>query len=883
MIDKVCRLVENMVYELNDLKRKELFTDKEIRIIANKRRNHEYTINSSTCILLNFILYIEFEINLENLREKRKSEKKNNLLNEINEYKKLLKNHYSEFTKLKEEMKNENCPKKCKALKKLLNKNENHIKCYKNNILKIEKKLEILLRYSLSDTSLVKRIIQIFQTCLRKHHNNVEVWLQYFNFCYMKQKKEELENAILNCLKYHIKNELIWIFYLYYFYNIRKNIHYTRKLYIRAILFVPKSLCLNILYFNIEFDIFYKLLTNVKQKVDNSNEHFDKFSNFCKNDKKEQETKNDISIIHTDQTDDDILKLNIDQNSQSERDNTIIEDDDKYGLDAIIFLGNKFIKTYQNDKNSLHIFIFSLLNIYLKMEKSEWIKNYVLQFDNFKKLIFNSIQTYKFDQPCFYYYLFVTKCVTFSHFDFSEDKDFLLLKNSYYYQNDQEEQILQKYFNLEEVNNLLHELFSSFHNDLMIYFFCILLINLFDMFIEYNNIGDVFTIQNYEQTELSHSVEYEDSLFKDSQNGINESDVPTKINIHRGDQYKSTDGDKKNILFYMHKPTLTSHEDLQIFQFLKDEIFLCDTYKFRKINEEYLKERDKSTHHFLQKLNFMAYVCLFENRHSTISKNNFIYDFEQTNKNSDILSSILYFFLFDKRNIEKDDQVKKKHHFVQPDQVNILENGLSKKRKRDNPSLSGKNRHIARTFRDPIKKEEQRDTKKNMYESDSDNMSLRESAKDESSAYESETDAESGSSRSEVTRVDIRDDACDDARRPKEQSKMGSNLKQDLNSQASHFPNVEKTCNEKIFIIDNLVLLLRKDIDTFVKITILQCVLKLIIYINNNKIKRHFRSTISEEYSKVRESSQKKNFVKTELNNLAYLHNKVYTDDSVTE
>ncbi|EUD68759.1 hypothetical protein C922_00447 [Plasmodium inui San Antonio 1] len=865
MTDKVCRMVENMVYEFNDLKRKELFTDKEIITIANKRRNHEYTINSSSCILLNFILYIEFEMNLEKIREKRKLKKKNDMLNEINEYNRLLKSQYEEYTNLKAKIESEKCPRRSKSLRKLLNKNEHSINSCKRNILKVENKLQILIRYSLSDYSLVKRIINIFQTCLRKHHNNIEIWLHYFNFCYVKHKMQNLESAILNSLKYHIKNELIWVFYLHYFYNIRKNIQYTRKLYIRAILFIPKSLSLNVLYFNIEFDIFYKLLTNFKQKVDNSsNEHFNQFVDFCKSSAKEQDT-NDTSA---NETNEDILKRDIDQG-----DNKTVKDEDKYGLDVIIFLGNKYLKTFQNEKSHLYILIFLLLNVYLKMEKKKWIKNYVLRFDNFKDLIFNSIDRHKKDQPCFFYYLFVSKCVASAHCDLSEDKDFLLLKNSFY-QNHGEEFQLEEYFDVAEVTHLLRELMDTFHNDLMIYFFCLLLGNLFKVFVEYTNVEDVFTIDICAGAQLPLLTHPESSLHQDSKTEGNQANTQPKLDKQAEQQGNNDDVEKKkNILFHMNKPSLTNHEELQIFQFLKDEIFLCGSYNFKQVNEEYLKEKDSSTYHFLQKLNFVAYVCLFENRHSYISKNNFIYNYEQTNKNSDILSSILFFFLFDAKKVEAGDMAKKRHHLEQPDQVNEAEGGLRKRRKKGFALLGAELQRLAQTSR---KRGQPKDVN-SVYESDSDNMSGEESS-EESGEISSEVISEGGSGGN--SKGDSQRDADHDEQRNPDEGKGSTNEGDDPIELSSQPTRENEGAKQKISIIDELLSLLSKEVDVFVKVTILNCVLKLIIFLNNNQLKRHFSATISEEYEKVRKTPPQKSFLKVELTNLTHLYKKAYTDES---
>ncbi|CRG97459.1 U3 small nucleolar RNA-associated protein 6, putative [Plasmodium gallinaceum] len=993
MIDKVCKIIENMVYEFNDLKRKELFNEHEIKMIANKRRQHEYNINSSSSLLLNFILYLEFEMNLENLREKRKEEKKIEYLDEIKKYKKLIKRNYTEFINLQGEIENNKNSKKCKKLKALINKNENEIKKYKNSILKMEKKLEILLQYSLSDNSLIKRIIKIFQVCLKKYFNNIQVWLQYLNFCYLKQKKEELENAILSSLKYHMKNELIWTIYLYYFYNIKKNIIHTRKLYVRAILFVPRSLYLNILYFNIEFDIFFKLLKNFKEEYKNCN-NLDKFDDYCKkhkcemdknicestncnnndnnndnNNKNDNNNDNNNNNIKNDNINlnENFLKINSNENSNNEI--NIVKEEEKYGLDVIIFLVKKYLKTFQNDKSNLHIFIFLLLNVYLKIEKKKWVRNYILQYDDFKNIIFNSIEEHKMNQPCFYYYLFINECMKLSNFYFCEDSNFLHLKKNYYndFETNYYKENIQKYFNLIELNNLLIELFNSFDKDIMIYFFCLFLTNLFDTFYEFNDISEVFKIDNNKNIPLQKKNEEIISTktiinenFKDKIKEENNNLLEKKSDLQ-------ISSENKNILFFMKEPLLKSCEELEVFKFLKDEIFLCSNYKFHRINIEYIKQKDICIYNFLDKLNFTSYICLFENRHSLISKNNFIYDSEQVSKNKDILSSMLYFFLFNKNNLEK-NYTERKESSINKD-INFSEIKTNKKRKKMKEFLSD-NIEESKRFKESENESTTADKKniyendnKNIYEHDSENKSESESddeseeesdgesddeSDDESEKEsdgeseeesdgeseeesdgesESESDDESEKESDDESEKDSNNESDDknenkneckfeskkEAKKKKkngndieneDKKKVVNNLKKEKNSinkdkrngnkELFHINNKinkevkyhenntdsekKKILIKEIYIIDELLLLLDRGIDLFIKINILKCILNLIIFLNNKNITNYLKSIITHNYMKIKKNNLN-NLLNKEINNLVYLYNRVYIDE----
>ncbi|CAD2112770.1 U3 small nucleolar RNA-associated protein 6, putative [Plasmodium vinckei] len=853
MISRVCNVLENMVYEFTDLRRKELFSESEIKSILNKRRHHEYTINSSMPMLINYILYLEFEMSLENLRVKRLEKKKEDLLNEIAEYTKLIKTCYTDINNFNKEILNTKCPKEIKMITKKINSNENHIKQYKNNIAKVEKKIEVLLQHSVSDNSLVKRIIQIFQKCLKKNYNNIQIWLLYFNFCFLKNKKDELEKAILTSLKYHMNNELIWMHYLYYFYNIRKNILYTRKLYIRAMLFVPNSLYLNALYFIIEFDIFFKLLTNFKYQNDNSNNVFnkngnDQFDDFCKDQKKNLTNELDENN-QANKSENDILKMNIDEKNEqillAEKEQKVeefnyIKDEDKYGLDVLIFLGKRYIHIFEKNKSNLHIFIILLLNIFFKMEKNEWVKNYVLQYEDFKNLILNSIENNKFDQPCFYYYLFINKCTQIFNIDTLEDNDFILMKKSFYACDDKDILIkienIKKYFNHSLINQLLIETFNSFDNELMIYLFCLLLENIFQSFSEYDDISDVFKIDNVnDKTTVPKKNDSSSDIILES---------PNNSITHNPDLINLQNGNKKDILFHMKEPTLPNHENLEIFKFLKDEIFLCDSnHKFYKINMEYIKEKDKDTYNFLQKLNFIPSVCLFENRSLSITPNNHIYNFEQNNKNADIMSSLLYFFLFDMRNIKENQtnqSSKNNSIYTPPDSIN----SISKKRKTTNKYTtlgSLKNKKAKKNIQTIKLKSD----KNGIFESDSDNMSDNSDDSDSSNSASQDNEYHEKQESIKIDKIDINKKETNDTKKD-------------------------------IFIIDELLSLLSREIDVFVKMTIIKTVLKLITFLNNDEIAKCLFSKITKEYHNIKSSTN--SMVKKGIASLVQVYDKVYKD-----
>ncbi|KAK9762196.1 U3 snoRNP protein [Basidiobolus ranarum] len=73
MADTVQYHLENMIPELEDLEKKKIFNKEEIRSIVKKRTNFEYSLKRRSPKKIDYLRYIEYELNLENLRKKRKA------------------------------------------------------------------------------------------------------------------------------------------------------------------------------------------------------------------------------------------------------------------------------------------------------------------------------------------------------------------------------------------------------------------------------------------------------------------------------------------------------------------------------------------------------------------------------------------------------------------------------------------------------------------------------------------------------------------------------------------------------------------------------------------------------------------------------------------
>lgn len=73
MADTVQVLMEKMIPELEDLQEKKLFSRDEIHQIVERRRDFEYSMKRIPLRKIDALRYIEYELNLDALRQKRKA------------------------------------------------------------------------------------------------------------------------------------------------------------------------------------------------------------------------------------------------------------------------------------------------------------------------------------------------------------------------------------------------------------------------------------------------------------------------------------------------------------------------------------------------------------------------------------------------------------------------------------------------------------------------------------------------------------------------------------------------------------------------------------------------------------------------------------------
>eukprot|EP00242_Pyramimonas_sp_CCMP2087_P013469 CAMPEP_0198223530 /NCGR_PEP_ID=MMETSP1445-20131203/92916_1 /TAXON_ID=36898 /ORGANISM="Pyramimonas sp., Strain CCMP2087" /LENGTH=88 /DNA_ID=CAMNT_0043902387 /DNA_START=46 /DNA_END=308 /DNA_ORIENTATION=+ len=72
MADTVQYIMEEMVPELEDLEKREIFSKKEIKQIVKKRTHFEYLLKRRAALKTDYLRYIEYERQVDTLRRHRK-------------------------------------------------------------------------------------------------------------------------------------------------------------------------------------------------------------------------------------------------------------------------------------------------------------------------------------------------------------------------------------------------------------------------------------------------------------------------------------------------------------------------------------------------------------------------------------------------------------------------------------------------------------------------------------------------------------------------------------------------------------------------------------------------------------------------------------------
>ncbi|KAG0170590.1 U3 snoRNP protein [Apophysomyces sp. BC1034] len=190
MADTVQFYLERMVPELEDLEKRGFFSSVEIKSIVKKRTNFEYALKRRITKKIDYLRCIEYEMNLETLRKKRKARMNTN---------------------------SENAQKT-----------------------------------SLSDYAGTRRIYHLFQRALNKFKGDIALWMQYIDFAKKNDANNLLSGIFVKALQLHPAKAPLWIMAASWEYEENANIGAARVLMQRALRLNPHEESLWHEYFRLE-------------------------------------------------------------------------------------------------------------------------------------------------------------------------------------------------------------------------------------------------------------------------------------------------------------------------------------------------------------------------------------------------------------------------------------------------------------------------------------------------------------------------------------------------------------------------------------------------------------------------------------------------------
>ncbi|KAJ3389840.1 U3 snoRNP protein [Entophlyctis sp. JEL0112] len=209
MAEQVRFHLEKMVPELEDLEARGVFSGPEIKEIVKRRTTLEYSIHRRISRRVDYLKYIEYEMNLERLRKKRK-------LRLGLDMKQPAKNDKKDQTESDE------VP------------GQKH------------------LGFTLSDYSINQRINQLYQKALKRFPGDVDLWIQYFSWAKGLGASNVLGRSFARAIQLHPLNPTMYILAAQYEFQDNSNITSARVLMQRGIRLNKESTVLWHEYFKLE-------------------------------------------------------------------------------------------------------------------------------------------------------------------------------------------------------------------------------------------------------------------------------------------------------------------------------------------------------------------------------------------------------------------------------------------------------------------------------------------------------------------------------------------------------------------------------------------------------------------------------------------------------
>ncbi|KAJ2501628.1 U3 snoRNP protein [Coemansia sp. RSA 2052] len=198
--------LEQMLGELEDLERRKLFTKPELKTIVKKRTKFEYGLRRRRVGRADFLRYIEYEINVDTLRRKRK------------------------------------------------------------NRASAPSSKDQGSKRTLSDYSIGRRIVSIFERALTRHPNDVALWLQYIEFVRASDHSEDgeastraLSKIYAAAITRHPYEARLWIMAAAHELDASSNGGAARLLLQRALRVNPTDRALWLEYFRLELLLVEKI------------------------------------------------------------------------------------------------------------------------------------------------------------------------------------------------------------------------------------------------------------------------------------------------------------------------------------------------------------------------------------------------------------------------------------------------------------------------------------------------------------------------------------------------------------------------------------------------------------------------------------------------
>ncbi|KAG1347372.1 U3 small nucleolar RNA-associated protein 6 [Cocos nucifera] len=213
MADVVQFRMERMADELDDLERRGLFSRAEIAEIVRRRRDYEYRLKRPSPLKQDFLAYIEYEKQLDDLRSLRKRA----ILGELRQ-------------KRRREEEEED------------GRRDKTVKWNK----------------SISDVAGVRRILDIYRMAVVRYKGDLDLWFRYLEFC-RERKHGRMKKALVEAIRFHPKVPGLWIYAAAWEFDQNLNVAAARALMQSGLRACPKSEDLWIEYLRMELTYLNKL------------------------------------------------------------------------------------------------------------------------------------------------------------------------------------------------------------------------------------------------------------------------------------------------------------------------------------------------------------------------------------------------------------------------------------------------------------------------------------------------------------------------------------------------------------------------------------------------------------------------------------------------